>query len=71
MYHFLGITSLNVHSTGVPWDQEFRRNSPLFSKNPVLWREAGMVKKKNNSVITAGIVGIWGILGKQKRDTPW
>ena len=30
-----------------------------------------MLKKKNNSVITAGIVGIWGILGKQKRDTPW
>lgn len=72
VYHFLGIILFNVHSTGVLCDQEFKRNSPLFSKNPVLWREADMFKKKKqNSVITAGIVGIWGILGKQKRDAPW
>ena len=70
MYRFLGIISFNVHSTGVLWDQEFKRNSPLFSNNPVLWREADMFKKKTK-LITAGIGGIWGILGKQKRDTPW
>lgn len=43
VYRFLGIISLNVHSTEVLWDQEFKRNSPLFSKNPVLWREADML----------------------------
>lgn len=71
VYLFLGIISLNVHSTEVLWDQEFKRNSPLFSKNPVLWREADMLNNQPTSVITAGIVGIWGILGKQKRDPPW
>ena len=48
VYRFLGIISFNVHSTGVLWDQEFKRNSPLFSNNPVLWREADMFKKKQN-----------------------
>lgn len=67
VYHFLGIILFNVHSTGVLCDQEFKRNSPLFSKNPVLWREADMFKKKTKQCDNCWDSGNMGYFGKTKK----